>query len=370
MKLKCSRQLLANAFQTVGGIVPSRTPKDILRNVKLTVGDGRATLLATDEFVGIHYEIPEVETDSAGEALLPTSSVSSILRELQDSVVDLEVGEEAIWVRGGHSEFRLPLMDASEFPQVPGFDGDSYYSIAAQPLREMIRRSIFATDVESSRYALGGVQAEFGDSKLTLAATDSRRLAVVSGPCTANQIDQPPAVAPVIPRQAMSQIEKSIPDGDTEVRIAVHPNDVVVHCGPSVVYSRLVEGRFPDYSKVIPGEFASTIDLVVGPFYSAVRQAQIVTNQESRGVDFQFSEGQLTLSSSASDVGESKIELPISYPGPELTITFDPRFISEFLRILDSGNNVQLQLIDSESAAVLRADDSYTYVIMPLSRDR
>jgi DNA polymerase-3 subunit beta len=110
--------------------------------------------------------------------------------------------------------------------------------------------------------------------------------------------------------------------------------------------------------------------MVVSPFYAAIRQAQIVTNEESRGVDFAFTKGQLTLKSLVAEIGQSTVELPISYEGDDLTITFDPRFVAEFLRILSPETNIQLRLVDSESAAVLSTEDDYTYVIMPLSRDR
>ena len=168
----------------------------------------------------------------------------------------------------------------------------------------------------------------------------------------------------------MSLAERSLTDDDAEVLIAVHGNDVLLKSAHSTISSRLVEGRFPNYKDVIPDGFKSSIELVVGPFYSVVRQAQIVTSEESRGVDFQFADGLLTLNSQAADVGRSKVELPISYDGEPLTITFDPKFIAEFLRVLDADKQVKLQLIDAESAAVFRVDDAYTYVIMPLSRDR
>lgn len=370
MKLKCHRPSLSNAFQIVSGVVPSRTPKEILKSVKLAVADGRATLIGTDEQVGIRYEIPEVETDSAGEVLLPTSRVISILRELTGDTVDLEVTEEAVWIRAGHSEFKLAAGDPAEFPPVAGFEEDRYFVVPAQSLRELIRRTIFATDVESTRYALGGVLMELEPEKITLAATDSRRLAVVTSSCQSQGVEDVENRTPVVPSKAMTLIERSIADEEGEVQIAVHANDVVVKSGQSTIYSRLVEGRFPRYQDVVPQQHNVVVEMVVGPFYAAIRQAQIVTNEESRGVDFCFTRGQLTLKSLAADVGESKIELPVSYDDDDLTITFDPRYIAEFLRILDSGSPVRLHLIDSESAAVFRTDDGYTYVIMPLSRDR
>lgn len=368
MKLHCHRPSLAAAFQVVGSVVPSRTPKDILKNVKLSVADGRATLIGTDSEVGIRYEIPGVETDSAGECLLPTARVISILRELTDDGVSLEATEDAVWIRAGHSEFRLSAADPTEFPPVAAFQEERYHLIPGSVLKRGIERTVFATDVESTRYALGGVLIELGSDTLTLVATDSRRLAVIQAPCTAQGVEHPENAAPVVPRHAMTLIEKSLAE-DEDVLIAVRANDVLVKSGNSTIYSRLVEGRFPRYADVIPRQANAAIELVVAPFYSAVRQAQIVTNDDSRGVDFTFANGTLTLESQATDVGTSKIELPIAYDGEALAIKFDPRFIAEFLRVLDPEQNVTLKLIDAESAAVFQTADQYTYVVMPLSRE-
>ena len=370
MKLQCHRPSLATAFGVVGAVVPSRTPKEILKNVKLQVGDGKATLVGTDQEVGIRYEIPQVETSSAGESLLPASRVISILRELPDETVVLEVDEGAVWIRSGHSEFRLSSEDPAEFPNVAAFAETGYFAVSGGALREAIRRTVFATDVESTRYALGGVLMELRKDGLSMVATDSRRLALVKVPCRAEGIDEPENPSPVVPRGAMSLIERSIDDDEQEVLIAVHANDVLVKTNTSTIYSRLVEGRFPRYADVIPRDGGVKVDLLVGPFYSAVRQAQIVTNEDSRGVDFQFAGGTLTLASKATDIGESKIEMPISYDGEPLTITFDPRFVAEFLRVLGPEKQATLSMSDSESAAVFRTDDQYTYVVMPLSRER
>lgn len=371
MKLNCHRASLATALQIVSGVVPTRTPKEILKNVKLHVDGGKAVLIGTDQEVGIRFEVAGVETDSTGEVLLPTQRVVSILRELGDDQVTLEATEGKLSIKGGQSEFNLSTEDPSEFPPVAAFEDSEYFTVNAATLREMIKRTIFATDTESTRYALGGVLLELTPERATLAATDSRRLAVVSAAAQVVGEVNVENTTPVVPSKAMQLIERSLPDGEDDVAlIAIHANDVLVKCGGSTIYSRLVEGRFPKYSDVIPTDFSSSVELVIGPFYSAVRQAQIVTNEESRGVDFSFSNGKLTLASSAADVGQSNVELPIAYDGEEFTITFDPRFVADFLRILDNGMTVKLNLIDGESPAVFTTEDQYRYVVMPLSRDQ
>ncbi|MCA9114591.1 MAG: DNA polymerase III subunit beta [Planctomycetaceae bacterium] len=369
MKLHCQRSELASAFQIVNGVVPARTPKDILKNVHLIATADGCTLVGTDQEVGIRVDVGGIEVEEPGETLLPASRVISVLRELTEPVVDLELTEEGVLIRSGHSEFQLAAGDPAEFPPVSSFDDQPHYVLQGDHLREAIRRTLFATDTESTRYALGGVLVEPGDGKLTLAATDSRRLAVMPAACTAEGVDQPENPQPVIPSKAMTLIERSIAEHDSPVQLALHANDVLIRCGRSTIYARLVEGRFPRYSDVIPAESTYLVDLVVGPFYSAVRQSQIVTSDESRGVDFTFADGTLTLTSRAADVGQARIELPIAWDHDPLTITFDPRFVAEFLRVLPAEAAVQLHLIDESSAAVFRTDDGYAYVVMPLARD-
>jgi DNA polymerase-3 subunit beta len=369
MKLQSSRQSLSAALQTVSGVVPTRTPKEILKNVKLRLAKDSAILVATDSEVGIRCEIPEVETDSVGEVLLPTQRIIAILREVQEDAIVLQVEEDALWVRTGRSEFRLSVEDPAEFPDVAAFDDDSYLVVPGRQFRQTIQRTLFATDVESTRYALGGVLVEASKGTFTLAATDSRRLAVAHTTCSAVGDGANTASRPVVPSKAMSLIERSIHSDDQEVHLAFHANDVLVRSGASTIYARLVEGRFPKYQDVIPREFRASIEMVTGPFLSAVRQSIIVTNEESRGVDFTFADGNLTLNSVGADVGTSRVELPISYDGEPITITFDPKFVADFLKVLEPSASLTLNLIDSSSAAVFKTDGDYTYVVMPLARD-
>ncbi|MCA9094929.1 MAG: DNA polymerase III subunit beta [Planctomycetaceae bacterium] len=371
MKLTCSRASLATAFGVVSTVIPSRTPRPILQNVKLQMNPSLTVLIATDQELGIRYVLSDATIEGAGEVLLPASRVISILRELRDESVTLDIEQDSVCIRAGGSEFKLPVESPEEFPTVAEFNEDSYLSIGGNVLKEMIRRTIFATDPESSRYALGGILLDMSETdRVRLVATDSRRLAIAGAPCTTNGKIDIEGAPPVIPAKTMSLLEKSITDGDQQVNIALHPNQVLIQSGSSTIYSRLVEGRFPRFQDVVPSSSRVTIDLNAGSFYSVVRQAQIVTSEESRGVDFTFQNGSLILNSQAADIGQSRIELPISYSGDPFTITFDPRFVSDFLKVLGQETPVKLELTDSESAALLKTDDGYLYVIMPLSRDR
>ncbi|MEO2036553.1 MAG: DNA polymerase III subunit beta [Planctomycetaceae bacterium] len=370
MQLTCDRNLFTQAFQSAAAAVPSRTPKDVLRNVYMQLTSSGVELVGTDQEVAIRYNVDGVTTSSTGEALLPTQKVSSILRELSDEQFEINVEEQALTLKASSSEFKLSSVDAREFPPVPEFNESDYFRIPAAVFRQMIRRTSFATDVESTRYALGGILVEFEDDRVTLAATDSRRLAVASAACQKEGNPVVPERTTVVPTRAMSLLERSIDENAEYVDVAVRDNDVLMRSGRCSVYSRLVEGRFPRYRDVIPKESAITVPMSVGPFHSAVRQAQIVTDDDSRGVDFVFSENTLKLNSRAQDVGESHVELPIEFNSEDIRITFDPRYVSDFLKVLPPESLVELLLTNADMAAVFKVEDCYTYVIMPLAQDR
>ena len=371
MKIICNREKLLHAFQTVAAVAPARSPKPILQNVKLEVAPEKATLMATDLEVGIRYEVTGLEVEAPGAAVLPVGRFGSILRESSDATFRIEADAEGTMVRGERSQFKLPSENPHDFPPIAEFAESSYYEISARLLRELIRRTIFATDNESSRYALGGVKLEWQNNVLTAVGTDGRRLAKMEGPAQAVGQPAPFGDVIVVPTRAMQLLERALAEDGSEVQLAVRQNDILVRTPRSMIYSRLLEGRYPRWRDVFPQRPNSVkIDLTVGPVYSAVRQAAIVTSEESRGVDFTFGEGSLVLAGQTAEVGQSRVELPIAYDGASLTITLDPRFVIDFLKVLDAEKTFTIDLQDSDAAAVCSTDGGYGYVIMPLARDR
>ncbi len=371
MKIVCNREKLLHAFQNVASVAPQRSPMAILQNVKLEVAEGGATLMATDLEVGVRYQTSGIDVEVPGEVVLPTDRFGRILRESSDETFRIECDGKSASVRGERSKFNLPVANASEFPPVAGFDEESYYEVPARLLRELIRRTLFATDAESSRYALGGIKLEVEEGILTAVATDGRRLAKMAGPVQTTGEPVGFGEATIVPSRSMQLIERVISDSDSEVQIAIRQNDLLVRTSCATVFTRLLEGRFPRWKEVFPQRTdSSKIELSVGPFNSAVRQAAIATSDESRGINFTFGEGSLVLAGRAAEVGDSHVELPINYNGKSITISLDPRYMIEFLKVLDDNQTFTIDLSDGDSAAVCSTDDGYGYVIMPLARDR
>lgn len=371
MKIICNREQMLHAYQMVAQIAPARSPKAILQNLKMEVTADGGTLMATDMEVSIRYTLGGIEVESPGTAILPVARFGSILRESTDATFRLESTGEGTHIRGERSQFKLPSENPQDFPPIPEFSETSYYEVSPRLLRELIRRTIFATDTESSRYALGGIKLEWKDHVLYAVATDGRRLAKMEGPSRAVGEPVPFGDVAVVPTRAMSLIERAMGDDAGEVQLVLRQNDVVVKNSRATISSRLLEGRYPRWRDVFPNRPVSAkIGLTVGPFNSAVRQAAIITSEESRGIDFIFGDGTLVLAGRAAEVGESRIELPIAYDGTPISIILDPRYVTDFLKVLDPEKPFTLDLQDGDAAAVCTTDDGFGYVIMPLARDR
>ena len=369
MKIRCTREPLMAALQAASAVVPARSPKPVLTNVKLEASREGAVLSATDLEVGIRVEVEGVETSAPGSVLLPAGRLTAIIRESPSGTVfDIHADGTATVVKAPRSEFRLPAEDPLEFPSVAAFTATDCFEISTALVRELVRRTVFATDNESSRYALGGVLLELGAEGVIAVGTDGRRLAKMQG--TAALRGAPADVQPIVPARAMQLIERCLGAADAPVLLASDSSEIVVRSGPTTVSARLVVGRFPRWRDVFPERpDAIRVSLAAGPFLAAVRQAAIVTSEQSKGVDFAFEPGQLVLCGRSAESGESRVELPLEHAGATVRIKLDPRFAIDFLRVLDGGTNVAIEITDPQSACVCRTEDGYGYVIMPLAAD-
>src|SRR3954451_20338087 len=334
MKIVCDREKLLAAFQTAALFAPSRSPKEILTNVKLDVDKDGATFSATDMEVGVRMIIEGLDVDAPGSAILPVVQFGAILRESTDDKLRIDSTAKGTIVRGERSEFKLNAADPAEFPSVAQFEESKYHVIPARLFREIINRTEFATDMESSRYALGGVLFELEPNKITAVGTDGRRLAKMEGPAESVGGHKTGDTMTIVRTPSLRAIGRALADADNEVHFAARGNDVLLRTPRSTFYSRLVEGRFPKWRDVFPQRRdAPRIDMQVGPLLSAIRQAAVVLSAESRGIDFTFADGTLTLSGATAETGQSKVEMPIAYTGAQLVVSLDHRFVLEFLKV-------------------------------------
>jgi len=316
----------------------------------------------------VRMAVRGVRAEEPGEALLPAGRVVSILRESTDEELTIEAGPDASVLRGQLNEFEMPGEDPSVFPDFPAFAEDKYHEFRAATLREMIRKTLFAVATEATRYgATTGVLWELEDGKARLVATDGRRLALADGEASPHAGHSTKGQMPVVPVKAMTLLERNLQDDEEAVRVSFRPNEVLMKTERAMIYSRLVEGRFPNYKQVIPQKHNYKIALIAGPFQTAVRQAAIMTDEESKRVVFQFAKNKLTLQARGVASGRSKVEMPLTYEGKSIEISFDPKFLVEMLRVLGPDTPLTLDMVDSNSPALFRNEaGDYLYVVVPL----
>ena len=370
MKIVVDRNSFYSSFQVAAAVAPARSPKTILQNVKIEADGNRVILSATDTEVGVRIEVEDVDVQTAGTAVLSVSRLNSILRETSVDQLEIQVEDEKTVVKGKGCRFELQTADADEFPDIDEFQSDNYFQVKGHVFRDLVKRTLFATDAESTRYALGGIKLEFDDEQLIAVGTDGRRLAKMVG--SIEKVGQPEAaMTTIVPAKSMHLLERILPDNDELVRMVNRQNDLVVQREHLTFTTRLVEGAFPKWRGAIPQRSDSRqIELPAGPMHSALRQAAIVSSEESRGINFTFADGSLVLTNSTAEVGSSHVELPISYDKDPVTITLDHRFVADFLKVLKPEDLFIMDIEDGQGAALCKTQDDYEYVIMPLAQDK
>lgn len=383
-KAMADRKAFALVYSKAVAVCPTRSPKPILESVRLvaTVENG-SWLESTDLEVGVRLPVLGLRVDADASVILPRK-LGAILGSSVDTDLAIEATEDKLTVRGLRSRFDLPTDDPQLFPDCPAFDDRRYFEVSGSDFDKAITRTMFATDVESTRYALGGCLFEYSDEAetMTIVATDGRRLAKQVIDCeaiggmemsyraTSPSITEFVACVPVVPYKALRAL-KGLIDPETTVGITVGVSSVTFRLGSSaILHTRTVEGRFPKYADVFPATCKHKVEIPCGQLLAIVSQASIVTSDESRGVDFTFSSSGLTIESQAADVGASKLEMDLFYSGDDCEITFDPRYLVEALKTIDPVTSIRTELNDGKTAAVFKTDDGYSYVVMPLTRER
>lgn len=406
MKVVCDRSALLEAVNTVGSVVPTRSPSPALSCVKINASKagavGSLALSGTDAEVSIQLALTKVDVVQPGIAVVSADRLRAIVSAIDesDATITLELDGDVCHIRGARSRFRLFAFPAGDFPPIPEWSQATsgttppraVFHHSAGGLMKLVMRTSFATARETSRYAINGVLLKVNGKKLEMVATDGRRLALcrsmlknagegASGGCSA-----------IIPTKALGLLQKVMHNPDANVRVAITENrayfafdDGEVESGGgkkgdkgekhasgtprAMITTTLVEGAFPPYEDVIPKEHDRTITASKDELARAVRQASVLTNEESRGVRMAFdAKGKnVRLSSRAPEMGESDIELPLSgFEGESIEISFNPQFIADALKTVDEPE-VLIELKAPNKPGLIKSGADFVYVVMPVN---
>jgi DNA polymerase-3 subunit beta len=363
MKVIAQTDVLQEALALVGSIVAVRTPKPVLQCVKLTAGDKKLTLLATDLEVGCRYIITAVDVKEEGQALAPAERFGAIIRESSDDEsITLSTEKEALSVRGASSRFKIFGYDPGEFPVVAEFGDDPDFQISSSVLAKMIGKTLFATAKAHSHYAISGVLWETSGKRLQLVATDGHRLAQAKGALVKASAKD---VSAIVPAKLMSLIQRIAGGGEETLDVKITENQILVRSARAVLVSSLVQGNFPKYGDVIPKECNRKAGISTMQFEHRLRQAALLTNEESRGVRLSFKADSVTLSSRAPETGEAEVSCPVALEGDAMDIAFNPQFLLDALKVCET-DQITLEMSAANKPAVIKAGTEFLYVIMPV----
>ena len=360
MKFSCERKAIADAFQLVAGVTPQRSLKPILTRAKLTVEKDSIAVEGTDLEVALRCRFAPTAVDEPSSVAVPAEKMASIMKEAADDEIRVESDGDVITVLCGDGYYRVLGEAVDNFPPIPDFSGEAV-KLEGGLLGDMVRKTAFAAAEERSRYSLNGVYVALDGKKISLAATDGRRLALREEKLAS----QAKKISGIVPLKGISTIRRVV-EGAEAVELCLTDNMIMVRTGNAEVYSRLIEGKFPDYTKVVPSGNDRRVGVERENLLSFVRRASLLCSGESRAVRVSVEKGKMKLSARAAEVGEAELTFPVSYTGAAMDIDFNPDYIIDVLRALDS-DEVVLELKDSECAGMIKGGKGYTYVVMPLS---
>jgi len=361
MKFSVTKEKLLEGLQQVQNVVSTRTTLPILSNVLLQANGSEVHLTTTDLDVGVRGSC-EAQVEKAGATTLPARRLFNIVRELPSTEIQIDVdGKNAASIRSGQSFFKILGLPEEEFPPLPKFEDAKVVTIRQKDLRDGLRKTSYAISTDETRYVLNGVLFSFKDNKLTLVATDGRRLAMAE---IELEFPRSHETDIIIPTKAVTELQRLLAD-DGDVKVSMGNGQIAFDLNKTLLVSKLIEGNYPNYRQVIPAEAKERVKLERETFLNSLRRVSLLASDKSNSIKLKFSKNNIDITANTPEVGEAKESLAIPYKGREFSIAFNPEFLMAPLRAL-TEDDVFLDLIDEMSPGVVKIQTPFLYVIMPM----
>lgn len=366
MKLTIGKEQILQGLQAVQNVVGSRTTLPILSNVLLSASEKQVELTATDLDVTVSCTV-DARVTVPGKTTIPVKKLFGICRELGHLEIDLETDDRNVTtLSAGNSFYRIHGLAAQDFPPVTDFSDKRHVSLPQDKLRAMLKKTAFAISTDESRYVLNGVFHSLKDHKITLVATDGRRLALVEEELDVTLESEGDFI---VPTKAINELTRLLqPAGEVAIRYTENQVAYLLkgENSPQIwIISKLVEGTYPNYRQVIPTEFKERVTLAREELLQALRRAEIMTSDKSNSVKLSFTKNNLAITANTPEIGEARESLAINYKGVDLAIAFNPIYLMDPLKALDA-DEIYLELHDELSPGVLKTNLPFLYVIMPM----
>jgi len=373
MKLSCLQENLNRGLGVVGRAVATRTTLPITNNVLLATDQSRLKLVATNLEMAISYWIG-AKVEEEGAITVPARLLTEFVNSLPNDKIDISLSSrtKTLGLKCARFEARISGVDAKDFPPIPMVEEGITTQVEVEALRQGISQVVFAAASEESRPVLTGIDAQFDNDVLTLAAADGFRLAVYKLPL-ASPVSQQAEV--IIPARTMAELSRLMPDGEEKVDIIVNPNksQALFRMKDTELVSQLVQGTFPQYAQLIPQSYNTRAVVDIAEFLQATKTAAIFARDGSGIVRLvmasggELTPGKLTVSARSEEIGDDVGEIDAVVEGEEAKIAFNGRYLIDVLGVLHEPQ-VALETTNPSSPGVIRpvGVDNYVHVVMPM----
>jgi DNA polymerase III subunit beta len=370
MELVVRKNELLRELQLFQGIVERKNTIPILANVLIEANGNEVRMLATDLEVALRSRCA-ASVAKSGSLTLPAKKLYEIIKALPETDIRIEEDKNGVKVAADRFDSRMQTLPREDFPTLPEATGVSRAALSRDSLREMVAKTQFAITGEDTRYFLNGALFVLRSDSMSLVATDGHRLALVTvardGKDEALKAGE--EVKVILPKKTLLELGKLLTEGEGDIQYERGENHLFFEVGGRVLISRMIDGQFPAYERVIPKGNDKDIEFERERLTNAVKRVALLSNERSRAVKFEIDKGKVEVTSSSSEFGEAREQLPVEYSGGAMSISFNAQYVLDFLNVVQT-DIVSLSLKDEVSQAVMKPIGAqgydYTYVIMPM----
>ncbi len=378
MKISSLQENLKQGLSVVSHIAGKNINLPILNNIMIDARDGNIKLIATNLEIGV-VSVVRGKVEKEGSFTVDSKTITDYVALLPNKKINIEQKENNLTVEADNYKTKIIGQSAEEFPLIPEVDKETYYSAEINEFRKALSQTAFAVSANESRLELSGVLFDFSNEKLTLAATDSYRLAEKTTSVKTNSSgDENKKI--IIPARTLQELIRILSaeqdgigadDGSGEIKFYLSENQILFAAGSTELVSRLIEGQYPDYKQIIPTNPKTTIIINRQELVRAVKASALFSKVGINDINLDFPQGKnkAVVSSASGQTGENITELDANVVGEDNGVVVNYRYLLDGLNNIE-GENIKIEIINSNTPCILRAEkgDDYLYIIMPIKQ--
>lgn len=364
MKIVCPKAELSRVIGLAQSAASTKNVLPVLTNLLFEADKDGLTVTGTDLEMGLKVRV-KVEVAQAGNATLPAKKLAEIVKSFDEGDIEITVKDGTKGeIKSGRATIRLMGVPADDFPNFPGYRKEKSLTLPSKVLLDMIKRTSFSVSMDETRYILQGGLLQSDGKKARMVTTDGHRLSYIEHELAAPQ----EVVQAVIPSKALSELSRVLESNDNPVTVFFTDNQIFVEIGDVTLFSRLLDGQFPNYEQVIPKKNEHTLVAEVAPLQSVVNRISLLAADKGNSVKFHVSDDGLQVTAATPDVGEGSDSLDVEYSGTAMTVAFNARYLMDVLRSLGT-ERVELKMSSPLSPTLITpvgGDSGARYVVMPM----